>query len=418
MIFIIASNIGLALMTILVYMRYSQFRVSFGNKIRELQKTLKKEREEKAEILGKLELDYKKENEQVKSLLREVEQARKERQDEIKMRLEAEKEIEMSKEKIIQVQKRVEDWKVLQEGAINDSKDMIIKFGQDLINSVRKGQQEEELKTRQLLEKSAKFMEENVSNLHEEIGGVNSKVSDFKKRLSDMFAKQQEMIASIPTTPVQVAPVAPVQTATQASPAPAQAATQAAPAPVTTEPASAADVDVEIDENEKVETPKTVQMDEVAQKAMKDVVSLAEASGLTHMKDYIVASELDEKKAKYMLCDLFLLVDGTAYFVDFKADRYFADHDKLIKEKDEKVALEVLQKKLDKYLAYISNPKYSSLINKLIAALKITSNEFKVVFAVRGYDDMALLNKIGYSQKIEKAGIELMDVNGVNDLLL
>ena len=171
-------------------------------------------------------------------------------------------------------------------------------------------------------------------------------------------------------------------------------------------------------DSQQVNPPKNVKMDEVAQKAMRNVVSLIEASGLEHMKDYIEASKLDETKAKYMLCDLFLLVNKSGYFIDFKADKYFDDFSKRDPKSDEKVEIEALKKRLDKYLAYISNPKYSSLIKKLLTALRIQPEKTKVVFAVRNYEDVHLLDKIGYSKKIEEKGVVIMDVNGINDLIL
>ncbi len=388
MIFIIISNIGLALMTLLLYMRYSHFRISYGNKIKELSKTLKEEREQKKNTQAKLESDYKNENEQVKALLREIEESRKERQEEIRLRLAAEKEIEVSKEKILQVQKRVEDWKLLQEGAINDSRDVIMRFGQELLANVKRAQQEEENKTRNILTQNAKSIEDNVNTLHSEIGGIDSKIADFKKRLTSIVGKQR------PVASDDVGDVG-------------------------GDVAAAVELEAKQEVADDVKPPaKAAKIDEFALKLLKDVLSLVEASGLKHMKDYIVASKLDENRAKYMLCDLFLLVNGAAYFVDFKAEKFFVDYNKAAKEGDEKSALANLQKKLDKYVAYISNPKYAALIKKLLSALKIDAQEFKVVFAVKNYDDTSLLNKIGYSKKIEQAGVELMDVNAVNDLIL
>lgn len=393
MIFIIISNIGLALITVLVYMRHSHFRISYGNKIKELGRDLKAEREQKKSIESKLGTDFKKENEQVKSLLREMETLRKEREEEIKHRMEAEKEIEISREKIVQVQKRVEDWKLLQESAINDSKSVILKFGEDLASKIQENQHNEEERTREVFEENAKSIESNVNTLHQEIGGIDSKIIDFKKRFADAMKKQ--VIKNSDSVAVD----------SSTASARGKKATAASKA------SSAADVGA-------IEKPKNVKMDEVAEKSMKNVVSLVEASGLKHMKDFIVASRLDEKKSKYMLCDLFLLVEGVGYFVDFKADRYFADYDKFSSGPDQDKAVVNLKSRLDKYIAYISNPKYSALIKKLVAALKIEASEFKIVFAVRSYEDTRLISKIGYKEKVNNAGIELMDVNTVNDLIL
>lgn len=387
MIFIIISNIGLALMTILMYMRYSHFRVSYGNKIKELSRDLRAEKDQKKLIEEGLTTDYRKENDQVKSLLRELEQSRKERQDEIKMRLTAEKEIAVSREKISQVQKRIEDWKLLQEGAINDSKNVIMKFGQDLAKKIKVTQEEGDSKTRNLFEENVKSLENNVNTLHQEIGGIDSRIVDFRKKISNDINKQRAGGGGF--------------TSSKAS-----------------TPENNGAEDILIEDETPISKPKNVEMDEIAKKSMNDVLSLIKASGFTHMKDYIVASQLDEKKAKYMLCDLFLLVEGVAYFIDFKADKFFVDYAKFSSGPEGAKALESLKGKLDKYIAYVSNPKYSALIKKLIAALKIEASDFKIVFAVRNYEDDNLLAKIGYSKKVSDSGLELMDVNAINDLIL
>ncbi len=395
MIFIIISNIGLALMTILVYMRYSHFRVSYGNKIKELQKSLKETKAEKEENESKLDGDYKKENEQVKNLLRELEQARKERQDEIKMRMEAEKEIEVSKEKIIQVQKRVDDWKKLQEGAINDSKDLIMNFGNDLIDKINKTHKEEEDRTRNFFEENVRSIENNVNTLHKEIGGIDSRIVDFRKKVSQAITSSRKELVK-------------------------NSSSNAAAKTSDSEEVQSID-DQDINEEAKevsAAIPKAVKLDEIAQKAMKDVISLADASGLKHMKDYVVASQLDDEKSKYMLCDLFLIVKGVGYVIDFKADRFFVDYMNKVKEGEEKAAEDVLKSRFDKYLAYIGNPKYISLIKKFIAAMKIQVKEVKLVCALKSYDDLRVIAKIGYNDKIDKMNIELMDVNAVNDLIL
>lgn len=386
-------------MTLLVYMRYSTFRISYGNKIKELQKTLKATKAEKRENESKLGGDYKKENEQVKGLLRELEQSRKERQDEIKLRMEAEKQIEISKEKISQVQKRVDDWKKLQEGAINDSKDLIMNFGNDLINKINKTHQEEEDRTRNFFEENVRSIENNVNTLHQEIGGIDSRIVDFRKKVSQAIVTSQK--TNIPSS------------GNAASDKNVPAATSGNDSNLSNISSS------DSKENIAPESiPKSVKLDKIAQKALKDVVSLAEASGLKHMKDYIVSSELDPDKSKYMLCDLFLLVNGVGYVIDFKADRFFVDYQNKLKEGDEKSATEVLKSRMDKYLNYIGNPKYMSLIKKFTSAMKINVEEVKLVCALKSYDDLRIVGKIGYNNKIDKMDIDLMDVNAVNDLIL
>lgn len=150
MIYIIISNIGLALITILMYIRYSHFRISSSLKIRDLEKSLKSEIETKNRIEEKLNSDLKKEIEQVKSLLRELEESRKERQEEIRLRLEAEKQIDLANQKIEDVKVRIKDWETIQLATLKDSKQSIIDVGSDLFekisqNNIKESKQNQEL---------------------------------------------------------------------------------------------------------------------------------------------------------------------------------------------------------------------------------------------------------------------------------
>lgn len=397
-------------MTILVYMRYSQFRVSYGNKIKELNKDLKLTKSQKEEIESRLGGDYKKENEQVKGLLRELEQSRKERQGEVVKRMEAEKEIDLSKEKIMQVQKRVEDWKRMQESAINDSKDLIMNFGNDLINKIHKTHMEEEDRTRNFFEENVKSIENNVNTLHREIGGIDSRIIDFRKKVSQAITSSQKKAAAESAT---------VKVSSEQKQQPTKAKDNASQTKSDNNNGQVGQDQqkVEVDVAE-VEAPKSVKLDKIALKALKDVVSLAEASGLEHMKDYIVANELEGDNAKYMLCDLFLFIGDVCYVVDFKADRFFVDYHSQLKEGKEKEATSTLKSRFDKYLSYIGNPKYLSLVNKFIEIMNIEPGDLKLVCALKSYDDLRVVEKIGYNPKLDELNIELMDVNGVNDLIL
>ncbi len=371
MIYIIISNIGLALITIVMYIRYSHFRISTSLKIRDLDKALKVKKEEKQKLEEKLRAELKTEVEQVKSLLRELEAARKERQEEIKLRLQAEKQIELSMQKIQEVQVRVNDWKAIQDSTLRDSKDAIFKVGDDLFQKLKQSHKNEN-------DESRHFMEENIKSLHGYIGSIEKKIEELRKKNVDV-GFDQVMQGGV---------------SSDISSGGEQKSVSTGNKPI-----------------------GNMVIDEVAKKSLEEVVSLISVSGLKHLQDYILASKLDETKVKFMLCDLVFVREKVAYFIDFKADRYFKEFEKL-SEKEKQASLPSFKQKIDKYFSYISNPKYRALIEKLALSLKMNFSEVKIIFAVRNRDDIKLMKDLKYIDKATQLKIEIFDVNGVNDLVL
>ena len=136
MIYIIASNIGLAFMMIIFYVRYSHFRVSSTSEIRDLRKKLDKEIEFRKSVEGNLESTTKGSSQKAEALLREVGGLRKEKESEVKLRLEAEKQIELALQKTDEVQKRMKDWSIVQDAVMKDYKESIVKLGNDLFRKM------------------------------------------------------------------------------------------------------------------------------------------------------------------------------------------------------------------------------------------------------------------------------------------
>lgn len=89
MYYIILSNIGLAVMVILLYLRYSHMRVSSTNEI----KTLRRKFDEQSDALRaadeKLVQGTMVDSQKIQSLLTEIDELRKEKENEIKLRLNA-----------------------------------------------------------------------------------------------------------------------------------------------------------------------------------------------------------------------------------------------------------------------------------------------------------------------------------------
>ncbi len=355
MIYIIVSNIGLAIITIVMFVRYSHFRISSNLKISALEKSVKIEKDAKIEIEKKLRDEMKSEVEQVKSLLREIEELRKEKSIELKLRLEAEKQIALSLQKIQDVQKRVNDWKVLQDAAMRESKDQVVKIGEDIFNKISRNYKDEVKQNKVVIEDVSHKIEDRLEKMQSALESFK-KVEDTIGRDVNNVVKSSAQIKSV-----------------------------------------------------------VAQVDDYAKNATKEVVSLAEVSGLKPKENYIIAKNLDESRAKFLLCDVVLLVSKTLYLVDFKAIRHLRKFDEA---KDKNKALLELKPNLDKYISYISNEKYKTAVKKIAVELKMPFEEMRVVFGIKNQDDYKALKDAKYVEKINDLQIQILDINGVNDLIL
>ena len=167
MIYIIASNIGLAFMMIIIYVRYSHFRISSTTEIRDLRKKLDKEAEFRKSIEGNLESTTKGSSQKAESLLREIGGLRKEKESEVKLRLEAEKQIELALQKTDEVQKRMKDWSIVQDAVMKDYKESIVKLGNELFKKMNDSYKVEVETNRNLIgrisQTVAELMEKNFS---------------------------------------------------------------------------------------------------------------------------------------------------------------------------------------------------------------------------------------------------------------
>ncbi len=170
----IVSNIGLALMMIIVYARYSKFRLSSGSEIKELRKNLEKEISEKKSFQEKLLVETKTEGEKVEALLREIDELRKEKEKEVKLRLEAEKQIELALQRTEEIQKRMHDWSVIQDAVMKDSKEAIIKVGNELFKKLNDSYKVEVETSKNLLGRFSKNISE---SFEKSMAGVVSVVA-------------------------------------------------------------------------------------------------------------------------------------------------------------------------------------------------------------------------------------------------
>lgn len=359
MIYIIISNIGLALMMLILYFRYSHFRITSTFKIRDLEKRLNQEITDKESLNIRLTTDLKAEAEQVRQLLRSIDEMHKEKEGEVRLRLEAEKQIELALQKTQEIQKRMNDWKAIQDAAMHDAKRTITKVGADLFVKLSQNHKQETVESRAVIDQT-------VKSVYSYLDNISKNVESFKQKSDLVSDKLDKAVSSASSTMAKAAPI---------------------------------------------------KIDPVTAKIIASVIENIKISGHAANKKYIAGTTLDVAKTKMLLCDLMFLKDESIYVFDFKSVRYFYEYDKT-KTSNKDLAIENLKHRLDKYIAYISNAKYSDAARKMAAGFKIKFNKSKVVLVINSPREMKVLKEIKYFDRIQKAGIEIFDIDAVNDLVL
>lgn len=336
-------------MMIIVYGRYSKFRISTASEIRDLRKQLEKEHEEKRVLDEKLLNASKDGNEKVETLLREIDGLRKEKEVEIKLRLEAEKQIELALLRTEEIQKRMQDWRMVQDAVMKDSKDAIVRMGNDLFKK---------------MSDNYKIEVETNKNL---IGRVSKSVSD----LVDKFSSAKPMASTASGQPAAVSRTA--------------------------------------------ESSSIPAVDEMTKKLISDLVSTMKASGRLVNKDYFLPANFDEQKAKLMLCEVAFIVSNRLYIIDFKACRYLQEYSGA---PDKAAAENILKQKLEKYFLYLANPKYRESILKVMASTKSKFDKSYITIIVPSKNELQVMKQIRYYEKAHQVGFEVLDFDGINNLVL
>ena len=171
----ILSNIGLAIIMTIVYVRYIRFKISSGLEIKDLYKKIDKEVEGRRDAEEKLSKELIANHTKIEKLLLEIDELRKLKEGEVRLRLETDKQIEIALQKNTDLQQRIKDWSIVQNAAIKDSKEAIIKVGNDLYKK---------------LNDSYKSEVETSKNL---IGRVSQNISEFFAKTSHQKTIQNKV---------------------------------------------------------------------------------------------------------------------------------------------------------------------------------------------------------------------------------
>ncbi len=331
-------------MMIVVYLRYSKLRLSSAKEIDDLHKKISYEIDQKKAVQEKLLIETKTDGEKIEALLREIDELRKEKESEVKLRLEAQKQIELAMQRTDEIQKRMHDWSVVQDAVMKDSKDAIIKVGNELFKKLNDSYKNEVETNKNLLGKFSK----NIADF-------------FEKSVATVAAKTTANDVNIPTKKI----AATAAKSTQAS------------------------------------SPQLI----------SNLVETMKANGWLANKEYFLATNFDQQKAKLFFCEVAFVSLDKLYIIDFKGSHYLEEY---LHSKDEKV----LKQKLDRYLDYLANPKYLDSILKVMATTGAKFDKSGIVVALSSKDELKILKDLNYYEKARKVASEILDLDGVNNLVL
>lgn len=265
MIYFAISNLGLAIMMIVIYVRYSKLLISSGRKIKGLEEIIATESAEKISLQEQLLTETKEGKEKVDAALKDVEKVRKEKESEMrkekeyemKLRLEAEKQIELALQKTDEVQKRMQDWRVIQDAVMKDSKEEISKLADSIYEKM-----------------SEDFKAEGASN---------------KNLLMGISQNILELTSTEDT--------------------PKNAAKQAKPL-------------------QKKSIVSSSHIDSVTKSLMAELIEMMQANGHLANKDFFLSENFDSQNTKLFLCEMAFVTKSKLHIIDFKINRYLEEYKK------------------------------------------------------------------------------------------
>jgi hypothetical protein len=272
----------------------------------------------------------------------------------VRLRLAAERQTDLALQKTIEVEKRMEDWHAMQDAAMRDSKDVIIKIGNDLYRKLTETYKNEIEINRTVAAK--------VSQIFDKISGDNSAESNAQ---------------------VQVA----VGQKTAAS---KRAETASKGASLQSEP---------------------------VKKIVGEFVEIMKASGHLSNQNYFLPANFDGQKSKLLLCEVAFLSGMKLHALDFKACEYIADFN-TNKEKNLAGARKILQKKMEDYFTYLSEAKYRDSIEKVMAASQVACESIEVAAVVSKKADIQILKELNLAAKADSLGLQLIDFDLATNIVL
>ncbi|GDX35967.1 hypothetical protein LBMAG18_04780 [Alphaproteobacteria bacterium] len=386
--YIIISNIGLAVMMLVVFLRYSHFRLNYKKDLEKQKKIYDQQIAElkKTEVVVDTE-SLKAETQKNENLTREIQELERQRDSDLKLRISAEKQIEVTNKKMQELQKRIEDWSVIQDSILNDTRDTMVKIGNDLFKKLNDSYKQEALTNRNLIGRVSKTQDEQKEFLNHFGQSVTQQISSFQQKISSSSIANNSSSNQVLNGVTSLASVNNNQNNSNSS-----------------QPQNNS---VKADNLSDVKTKKL----------LEDIVETMKAAGRLSNKDYFLATNFDDQRAKLMLCELVFAAADRCYVMDFKAIKIFNEYEKLLPANQQQ-AQDFLKDKFSKYLAYLANPKYIESIDKVLKSARVAKEKNVIILALSSKKEIGIIKDLGIYDQVKKFNIEVMDFDLIVNVVI
>lgn len=374
--YIIISNVGMAVMMLLIYLRQTHIRLRSKKEIQKIKQVYENQISELKKAENSFDAEgLKIQAMKVDGLENQIIDLKRDRDSEEKLRINAEKQIEIANKKMQELEKRIEDWSVVQDAIMSDSRESFVKVGNDLFKKLNDSYKQEVETNRNLIGRIAKLVEEQ-KNLITNMAITNAQNflnpsvngNDNKKIIDDQGSNQNNFQNNLTAQP-------------------------------------------------SYSSNNQIPDDTASKKLLEEIIETMKASGRLANKDYFTSSNLDLQRAKLMLCELLFVDENAIYVVDFKGIKYFNEYEKLSISSDIQ-AQNFLKEKLEKYLGYLSNPKYLESISRIFESLRIPKKRISIILALPSKKQLAILKDLQYFEKAKKLNIEVMDFDLIVNIVI
>ena len=374
-ILIIASNVGMGLVMLIIYFRYSHFRISSNREIKELRARIDDQVKALQDGEQKLFNATKSETKKVEDLLREIDELRKNRETDIKLKAELEKQLETTLTQNKDLEKHLIDLKSTQEHIIQDTKEAVAKMGNDLYKKVNDSNKIEIETTKNLMGKAIKLISEYMEKIAKltvvaKSGGDsnnnNQNYGNQKKEETKMKINsnndQEESFAILPLSKHQL---------------------------------------------------------------VDDLIETMKVSGHLVNKNYFLPANFDNSKSKLLLCETVFINGNQLYIIDFKSCHYFDEFNNKNKEnlsQNENLTNEALDQLIVKYrtyLAFLQNPQYQKSILSIFTNNKdLTIEKTFIIAVVTSKQDLQLAKTTKIYESFQQQNIQMMDFDEISNIVI
>jgi hypothetical protein len=200
MIYLIIGYVVALALVILLYFRYSEFRVKAANESKTISEKYEAELVDLREANNKYLQDLQAQTKRANDVLQEMNDLRKEKENETKLRLNTEKQVELTMQKTKDIEKRIQDWHDAQDAIIDDSMQAILQVGNDLFRKLNESFKEETQNSRNLIGKFTQDLKEflQANNFEKPSSqSASSNVSDVLPTQNKTISTQLEKLINI-----------------------------------------------------------------------------------------------------------------------------------------------------------------------------------------------------------------------------